>query len=83
MAFSDFGTLDDVARKYSIQYYRQHFIEPATTPKPSDYFRQEIDFTLEKFTYGRTEDSACESLIFPVLRRGLEDLSQRSFPFQP
>ena len=31
-------------------------------------FDRKSNFTLEKFTYGRTEDSACESLIFPVLR---------------
>ena len=68
MAFSAFGMIDDVARRYVIHYSRQAFLEAESYPTPSDHFRQDIDFILQRFTYGRTEDSACESLIFPLLR---------------
>ena len=68
MAFSAFGSLEDVLTKYGISYRRQPFVVPAAGPPFSDGYLFELAYTLESVPFQRSEGFVCEALIYPTLR---------------
>lgn len=68
MAFPAFTTLVDVLRKYSIRQVRAEFVRPVPHPPPTAAFLTELQFTLSAVPYQRSEEFACEALIYPILR---------------
>ncbi len=68
MAFSSFGSLEDVLTKYGISYRREPFVVPADGPPFSDSYKAELLYTLESVPFQRSESFACEALIYPTLR---------------
>lgn len=68
MAFSAFTTLDDVLRKYHIRQVRAEFVRPVPHPPPPDHFLADIRFTMATVPFQRSEEFACEALIYPILR---------------
>ena len=68
MAFSAFGTLEDVVTKYGIGYRREAFVTPAAGPPFTDSYLSELAYTLESVPFQRSEGFVCEALIYPTLR---------------
>lgn len=68
MAFSAFGSLEDVLTKYGIAYRRQAFVTPTASPPFSDGYLSELAYTLESVPFQRSEGFVCEALIYPTLR---------------
>jgi hypothetical protein len=68
VAFSSFGTLEEVITKYAITYRRQAFVAPLPEPPFSDGYLSELAYTLESVPFQRSEGFVCEALIYPTLR---------------
>ena len=68
MAFSAFGSLEDVVTKYGIAYRREAFVTRAAGPPFTDSYLSELAYTLESVPFQRSEGFVCEALIYPTLR---------------
>lgn len=67
MAFTDFKSIAQVQQEYNIKYSEESFISYLDL-KPSDYFRQEFEFSLKNIDVFTSEASRCENVIYPILR---------------
>jgi hypothetical protein len=67
MPFASYATIADVARAHRIHLQRAAFVTPVPASL-SDYFRSELEFTLSEVSFDGSEYSACETLIYPILR---------------
>jgi len=69
MASNNFGSIDAVIEKYKVRCVSGPVIAPAADAPPfGDYFREELALNLREFPLDRSETSAGELLIFPILR---------------
>jgi hypothetical protein len=67
MPFASYSSAADVARAHHILIRSEPFVEPLpTTLSPA--FRDELTFTLTEVPTSSSEPSACETLIYPLLR---------------
>jgi hypothetical protein len=71
MAFSNYETLGRALKDLQIAEVMEPWlaVEPVA---PSDYFRSELDYRLREMAVDVSEQSICESLLFPVLAEGLK-----------
>jgi len=67
MPFTSYASVADVVRAHRIQACREAFLAPLPLPL-SDYFRSELDITLNLVAFDGSEYAACETLIYPLLR---------------
>lgn len=68
MAFSAFTSLDDVLRKYQIRQVREEVVRLGSSPPPTEHYLAELRYTLSAVPFQRSEEFACEALIYPTLR---------------
>ena len=68
MAFSNFKTIPEVMEKFRIKYAEDDFVSGDETANPSTQFLKEFEFNRRHFNLFASEDSACETVIFPILR---------------
>jgi hypothetical protein len=69
MAFTNYGSINDVSAKHKIRCVAGPVISDAPgAPVFGDYFRAELAFNLREFPIDHSETGAGELLIFPVLR---------------
>ncbi len=72
MAFNKkFKELEDVLTKYEIPYSEEKF-SVSEKLTPSNYFKEELNYTLDKIPYRSSEAAICENIIYPVLREALK-----------
>lgn len=67
MPFTSYESVADVGRAHRIQARREAFVAPLPLPL-SDYFRSELDITLNLVPFDGSEYAACETLVYPLLR---------------
>lgn len=68
MAFTNFTSIDELAKKYGITYRREQFVAPVAGVAFGEAYRQELDLTLSEVPFQRSESFTCETLIYPTLR---------------
>ena len=68
MAFSNFKTIPEVMERYQIKYAEDDFISVDEIAVPSAQFLQELEFNKQHLNLFMSESSACETVIFPILR---------------
>jgi hypothetical protein len=69
MAFSkSFKQLGEVLTETGIQHIKDVDFVTTESMKASDYFKSEIDLTLQEVPYNISEFAICETLIYPILR---------------
>ena len=68
MAFSNFKAISEVMEKFRIRYTESDFVTVDETANPSERFLEEFAFNRQHFNLFASEDSACETVIFPILR---------------
>jgi hypothetical protein len=70
MAFTDYKSVDSAVKKLKLRFAAGHVVVPAIDAPPfGDYFRAEIDLSLNYLNPGRSSEVGCgEILLFPILR---------------
>ncbi len=70
MAFTDYRNFDAVVKRHKLRFTSGQVARPlADAPPFSDYFRAELDLSLNYLTPGRSSEiGAGEILLFPILR---------------
>lgn len=69
MAFTDYKCVDDVVKKYKLHLVQASVVKlAADAPLFSDYFLNELQFSLQRLPIGRSEIGAGEIVLFPILR---------------
>jgi hypothetical protein len=69
MSFGNYTSIDSVAAKYHIRCLPGRVVSlAADAPSLGDYFRQELAFNLDHFPLNRSEASAGEFVLMPLLR---------------
>ena len=68
MAFSSFKTIPEVMERFRIKYAESDFVRGDETANPSEQFLKEFEFNRQHFNLFASEDSTCETVIFPILR---------------
>jgi len=70
MAFTDYKSIDSIIKKHRLRLVAGSVVTPAAdAPLFSDYFRAELDLSLNYLTPGRSSEIGCgEILLFPILR---------------
>ena len=67
MPFSAYKTVSSVLKEFQITYTESNFIVE-TEFHVSDYFREDLEFTLREGVVDNSEFAICENLIYPVLK---------------
>ena len=68
MAFSNFKGISEVMERFKIKYTESDFVTVDETARPSAQFLHEFEFNRQHLNLFASEDSACETVIFPILR---------------
>ena len=68
MAFSNFKTISEVMERFRIKYTESDFVTVDEASNPSAQFLQEFEFNRQHLNLFASEDAACETVIFPILR---------------
>ncbi|MEH2415609.1 hypothetical protein [Nostoc sp.] len=68
MAFSSYKTIAEVIKEFQVIYTEANFIGEAEF-NLSDYFREDLEFTMREGAVDCSEFAICENLIFPVLKQ--------------
>ena len=68
MAFANFTSIDELAKKYGITFQREQFVVPIAGVSFGAGYRSELDLTLSDVPFQRSESFTCEALIYPTLR---------------
>ena len=68
MAFSNFKGIPEVMERFRIKYTESDFVTVDETARPSAQFLHEFEFNRQHLNLFASEDSACETVIFPILR---------------
>jgi hypothetical protein len=72
MAFNKkFKELEDVLLEYNIPY-KQEDLGISKKDSPSQYFKDELNYTIQKIPYRSSEAAVCENIIYPILRESLK-----------
>ncbi|MBE9042127.1 hypothetical protein IQ235_15205 [Oscillatoriales cyanobacterium LEGE 11467] len=67
MPFSSYKTIGSVLQEFQITYTEEDFIIE-TEFEISDYFREDLQITMEDGMVNNSEFAICENLIYPVLK---------------
>ena len=67
MPFSAYKTVSSVLKEFQITYTESNFIVE-TEFHISDYFREDLEFTMREGVVYNSEFAVCENLIYPVLK---------------
>ena len=67
MPFSAYKTVGSVLKEFQITYTESNFILE-TEFHVSDYFREDLEFTMREGVVDNSEFAVCENLIYPVLK---------------
>ncbi|MEP6519617.1 hypothetical protein [Microcoleus vaginatus] len=67
MPFSACKTISSVLKEFQITYTESNFIVE-TEFHVSDYFREDLEFTMREGVVDNSEFAICENLIYPVLK---------------
>jgi hypothetical protein len=67
MPFSAYKTVSSVLKEFQITYTESNFIVE-TEFHVSDYFREDLEFTMREGVVDNSEFAICENLIYPVLK---------------
>jgi hypothetical protein len=67
MPFSAYKTVSSVLKEFQITYTESNFILE-TEFHVSDYFREDLEFTMREGVVDNSEFAICENLIYPVLK---------------
>lgn len=67
MPFSAYKTVSSVLKEFQITYTESNFIVE-TEFHVSDYFREDLEFTMREGVVDNSEFAICEILIYPVLK---------------
>ncbi|MBN3949144.1 MAG: hypothetical protein HWQ38_22815 [Nostoc sp. NMS7] len=68
MAFSSYKTIGEVLKTFQVIYTEANFIGEAEF-NVSDYFREDLEFTMREGAVDCSEFAICENLISPVLKQ--------------
>lgn len=68
MAFTSFTSIDQLLEKYGLTQRREPFVQPTPGRAFSTAAREQIAFSLDAYSYERSEIAARETLIFPILQ---------------
>jgi hypothetical protein len=72
MAFASHKSISEVATAFQITYTEVEFVQ-LTPITISEYFRSELAFVLREVDFTNSEFSACENLIYPLLKEVWKD----------
>ncbi len=67
MPFSAYKTVSSVLKEFQITYTESNFIVE-TEFHVSDYFREDLEFTMREGVVDNSEFAICENLIYPVIK---------------
>ena len=67
MPFSNYKTVSSVLKEFQITYTESNFIVE-TEFHVSDYFREDLEFTMREGVVDNSEFAICENLIYPVIK---------------
>ena len=67
MPFSAYKTVSSVLKEFQITYRESNFIVE-TEFHVSDYFREDLEFTMREGVVDNSEFAICENLIYPVIK---------------
>jgi len=67
MPFSAYKTVGSVLKEFQITYTESNFIVE-TEFHVSDYFREDLEFTMREGVVDNSEFAVCENLIYPLLK---------------
>lgn len=67
MPFSAYKTIGSVLKEFQIIYTESNFIVE-TKFNVSDYFREDLEFTMREGVVDNSEFAICENLIYPVIK---------------
>ncbi|NJO73512.1 MAG: hypothetical protein HC833_06930 [Leptolyngbyaceae cyanobacterium RM1_406_9] len=67
MTFSNYKSLGETLKEFQVTYTEDNFIEEVEF-SISDYFREDLKFTLEAGVANSTEFAICENIIYPILK---------------
>jgi hypothetical protein len=67
MPFSADKTISSVLKEFQITYTESNFIVETEFPV-SDYFREDLEFTMREGVVDNSEFAICENLIYPILK---------------
>ncbi len=67
MAFSNYKTIRAVLKNFQITYTESNFVEEIEF-NISDYFREDLEFTMREAVVDNSEFAICENLIYPVIK---------------
>ncbi|TAG73898.1 MAG: hypothetical protein EAZ23_08465 [Oscillatoriales cyanobacterium] len=67
MPFSAYKTVSSVLKEFQINYTESNFIVE-TEFHVSEYFREDLEFTMREGVVDNSEFAICENLIYPVLK---------------
>ena len=68
MAYANFTSIDELAKKYGITFQRKQFVTPVEDVSFGASYRSELDYTLCDLPFQRSECFTCETLIYRTLR---------------
>lgn len=68
MAFTSFGTLEAVLRRYSIREATEEFVRPVPHPPARESYLADMRATLATVGFGRSEGFTREAIVYPTLR---------------
>ncbi|NET08643.1 MAG: hypothetical protein F6K09_18490 [Merismopedia sp. SIO2A8] len=67
MTFSSYKSLGETLKEFEITYVEENFIQELEF-LVSQYFRDDLQFTLDEGVADSTEYAICENLVYPVLK---------------
>lgn len=67
MPFSAYKTVSSVLKEFQVTYTESNFIVE-TEFHVSDYFREDLEFTMREGVVDNSEFAVCENLIYPILK---------------
>jgi hypothetical protein len=67
MPFSTYKTIGTVLKEFQVTYTQANFIIE-TEFHLSDYFREDLEFTMREGVVDNSEFAVCENLIYPILK---------------
>ncbi len=67
MSFSDYKTIGEVLKEFTVTYFESDFIEEILFNIP-DYFKEDLDIVMTDGVVDCSEYAICENLIYPVLK---------------
>jgi hypothetical protein len=67
MTFSNYKSLGETLKEFQITYTEENFIGEVAF-SISEYFREDLKFTLEAGVANSTEFAICENIVYPILK---------------